>query len=192
MFAGHFGLAAAVTGRAAPRVPLWALMLATQLLDIVFVPLLLTGVERMDAVPGKEGYGSSLIHADYTHSLVGALVLSALAAGLALRRWGRSGAWTVGAVVFSHWLLDLLVHRPDLPILPANWGDLPLLGFGLWRYPAICAVVEALLVAAGAFFYVRSLPKPHARRQRRSSLTAGIVMSVLLVASFASDLLGVG
>jgi len=192
MFAGHFGLAAAVTGRKAPRVPLWALMLATQLLDIAFVPLLLTGVEGIDAVPGKEGYGSSLIHADYTHSLVGALVLSVLAAGLALRRWGRSGAWTVGAVVFSHWLLDLLVHRPDLPILPANWGDLPLLGLGLWRYPAICGVVEALLVAAGAYFYVRSLPKSQARRQRRSSLTAGIVMSVLLVASFASDLLGVG
>ena len=48
----------------------------------------------------------------------------------------------LAAVVFSHWLLDLIVHRADLPILPGNAGDLPRLGFGLWKVPAASILVE--------------------------------------------------
>ena len=73
MIAGHFGLAAAVkAGR--PAIPVWTLMLATAWLDVVFVPLYLSGIETVDGA----GYGGGVIHADYTHSLVGALVLAAL------------------------------------------------------------------------------------------------------------------
>ena len=74
--AGPFGLAAAVKSKQL-RLPLWSLMLATQLLDILFVPLLVLGVESIGVRPGKAlgpaSYDAALIHADYTHSLVGAL-----------------------------------------------------------------------------------------------------------------------
>src|SRR5689334_20583682 len=71
VIAGHFGLAAAVKA-GERRAPLWALMLATVWLDVVFVPLLAAGVERLDPIPGAtSSYGTAIIHADYTHSLVG-------------------------------------------------------------------------------------------------------------------------
>ena len=77
MLAGHFGLAAAVKSRE-PATPLWALMLATAWLDVLFVPLYLAGIETIEIVPGTTGgYGAAIIHANYTHSLVGSLGLAA-------------------------------------------------------------------------------------------------------------------
>jgi hypothetical protein len=185
MMAGHFGLAAAAKSRA-PDVPLWSLMLATVWLDVAFIPLFAAGVETLQPVPGTSGaYGGNVIHADYTHSLVGALVLSALLTVIASRLWGRRAATVVGAVAFSHWLLDLLVHRPDLPILPGNALDLPLLGLGLWRTPALSAVVELALVTAGALLYRRAAERVTGDDGRRSArprtIAALMVTSGLMV-----------
>src|SRR5262245_40217388 len=113
MFAGHFGLAATVKAKE-PQVPLWALMLSTQLLDVVFVPLYLAGIETIQPI-GRGGYGESIIHANYTHSLVGALLISVVAGLVAGWNWNRRSGLIIAAMVFSHWLLDLLVHRADLP-----------------------------------------------------------------------------
>src|SRR6266567_1168423 len=107
MIAGHFGLAALVKSRE-HRVPLWALMLATVWLDILFVPLFLAGIERISFVPGtKGGYGRGIIYADYTHSLAGALLLSAVFGVMFAIPWGKRCAIVLGLVAFSHWLLDL-------------------------------------------------------------------------------------
>ncbi|HEU0115388.1 MAG TPA: hypothetical protein VFQ80_11960, partial [Thermomicrobiales bacterium] len=115
MIAGHFGLAAGVK-RSVPAAPLWALMLATAWLDVVFLPLFLAGVETIENVPGTAGgYGQGLIHANYTHSLVGAAALAVVFGAVAAIPWGRRIGLVLGAVVFSHWLLDLIVHRADLP-----------------------------------------------------------------------------
>lgn len=156
MIAGHFGFAAAVKSRATAT-PLWALMLATVWLDIIFVPLFLARVETLAPVPGRAGqYGGNVIFADYTHSLLGALLLS-LALGLAAGWiWGRKSGLIVGAVAFSHWCLDLLTHRADMPLLPAHADGLPRLGLGLWRWPAASAGLELILVVAGAFLYWRA------------------------------------
>lgn len=156
MIAGHFGFAALVKSRER-EVPLWPLMLATVWLDIVFVPLFLAGIETIEPVPGTHGgYGAGIIHANYTHSLLGALVLSALLGAACAARWGRRSGLVVGLVAFSHWLLDLLVHRADLPLLPGNAGHLPTLGFGLWRAPLAAMCIELALVAAGAWLYYRA------------------------------------
>src|ERR1700730_16536156 len=157
MVPGHFGVAAAVKSQV-PGAPLWALMLSTQWLDVFFVPLFLTGIETIDPVDpaNPNAYGGGVIHAIYTHSLLGALALSVLAGGLAWARGGRRVGFTIGAVAFSHWILDLVVHRPDLPILPGNAGNLPLLGFGLWRGPTVAALVELALVPGGACLYHRA------------------------------------
>jgi len=95
----------------------------------------------------------------------------------------------------SHWVLDLLVHRPDMPILPGNAGGLPLLGLGLWRWPAVSLAMELALIVLGAVLYVRSLPKSRSRPAvpllKRGNLWAGLAMAALLAASLASDVLGV-
>ncbi|CDN41764.1 hypothetical protein [Paenibacillus sp. P22] len=192
MFAGHFGLAAAVKAKT-PQVPLWTLMLGTQLLDVLFVPFLLTGKETLEAVPGADGYGGFIIHADYTHSLVGTLLLALIVGWLASLKWGRRGGWTIGAVVLSHWVLDLAMHRADMPIFPGNAGDLPLLGLGLWQWPSISMAAELALVTVGAILYVRSLPAAgNASIIRSRKLWTGAAMCALLLLSLASDTLGWG
>ncbi len=188
MFAGHFGLAAGVRAKA-PEVPLWGLMLATQLLDVVFVPLYLTGVETIDETYGH-GYGDSVIHADYTHSLLGALILTFLAGFLARRLWGGKAGSIIGAVVFSHWILDLVVHREDMPILPGNLGDLPLLGLGAWRYEGVSITLEAILLAVGFAMYARSVLRGSKSRMKARAIVSSIVMGTLLVLSLITDVAG--
>jgi len=195
--AGHFGLAAGVKA-GTPRLPLWALMAATYLLDIVFIILLAAGgIENFAPIdPAHPSYGAVIIHAYYTHSLVGALLISAIAGLSATRFWGQRNGLVIGAVVFSHWVLDLLVHRPDLPILPGNLGNLPLLGFGLWQVPVVSFLVELVLVLGGAYFYYRSASRlptpagatPSSHRQR--VLTASVVTTVMLLLLLATDVLG--
>jgi membrane-bound metal-dependent hydrolase YbcI (DUF457 family) len=183
VIAGHFGFAAAVKSRET-TVPLWALMLATVWLDVVFVPLLLTNVETIAPADGQTlGYGHMIIHADYTHSLVGAIVLSALFGAVAGWAWGRRAGIVLGLVVFSHWVLDLVVHRFDMPILPANLGNLPRLGFGLWQVPLLSVAIELLLVVVGGAMYwaaVRRLPQSGGR--------VGMVSAILVLAGGAAVL----
>ena len=193
MVAGHFGLAAAVKARE-PQVPLWALMLATQWLDVVFVPLYLAHVERLVPVAGTAGgYGNAVIHADYTHSLVGALALAALFALPALWRWGRRTAVILGAVVFSHWVVDLVVHRHDMPLLPGAPAGFPSVGFGLWRQPAAAALAELALVLWGAYSYWRAAiattrARAPARLTRAHAAATALVLSGIV--TLGLDLLG--
>ncbi|MDF2064851.1 hypothetical protein [Bacillus sp. Cr_A10] len=105
MFAGHFGISAAVKSKT-PETPLWSLIVSTQLLDIVFIPFNLVGLENIESI-GDGGYGNDMIYAFYTHSLVGSLILSVLAALLAKKLWGRKSGIITGAVVFSHGFLIL-------------------------------------------------------------------------------------
>ncbi|WP_274362445.1 permease [Paenibacillus thermotolerans] len=190
MFAGHFGLAAAVKAKE-PGVPLWSLMAATQLLDILFVPLLLSGVETIDS-PAGTGYGKAIIHADYTHSLVGAIAIAVIAGFFARRAWGKRAGIVIGSVVFSHWMLDLLVHRRDLPILPGNAGDLPLLGLHLWNYPAASMAVEFALIAIGFVMYFRSVLHRAGLPNKSKALAASGIMGLLLILSLITDVFGIG
>jgi hypothetical protein len=156
MIAGHFGFAAAVKSKAR-GVPLWGLMLGAVWLDVVFVPLLLAGVERLEPLAGTHGgYGQAVIYADYTHSLLGAVALSVLFGGFFALLWGRGPGAVMAGMSFSHWVLDLPMHRADMPLLPGNAGDLPRLGFGLWRWPVASAGLELALVALGSGLYWRA------------------------------------
>jgi len=155
-----------------PQAPLWSLMLATVWLDIVFVPLYLLGVETIEPVAGTGGgYGAGIIHADYTHSLLGALLLSALFGLAYTSRWGRRTALVLAFVVFSHWLLDLLVHHADMPYLPHNLGHLPALGLGLWRHPQWVMAIEVTLVLAGALLYSNAARRVIAQGKGRKLAT---------------------
>jgi membrane-bound metal-dependent hydrolase YbcI (DUF457 family) len=192
MIAGHFGFAALVKARE-PRVPLWSLMLATVWLDVVFVPLFVAHLETLTPVPGlKGGYGQNIIYADYTHSLLGALILSLAFGLLFFARWGKRCALVLAFVSFSHWLLDLIVHRRDLPLLPANAGNLPRLGFGLWQYPTASAVCELLLVLLGAWLYwqaARRFVSAEQRGHTRALLTA-VLIAICGIAVLTLDVTG--
>jgi hypothetical protein len=96
-----------------------------------------------------------IIHADYSHSLIGALLISLFAGILAGLYWNKKSGIIIGSVAFSHWLLDLIVHHPDIPFLPGNLGELPLLGLGLWSVPTVSMAFEGLLIIVGSFLYFR-------------------------------------
>lgn len=152
MFLGHF--AAGLGAKAlAPRVPLGTLFLAAQLLDLAWPTLLLLGVERVKIAPGITAV-TPLDFEEYpvTHSLLAALFWAASFGVLyhALRKYPR-GAAVLGALVVSHWLLDLVAHRPDLPLYPGSEE----FGFGLWNSVAGTLAVEFALLAAGVYFYLR-------------------------------------
>jgi hypothetical protein len=189
MIAGHFGFAAVVKSRE-PQVPLWSLMLACQWMDVIFVPLFALGIERIvpvDAGAGPHpGYGEGVIYADYTHSLLGALVIAATFGLVAAWRWGRRNGVVLAAVVFSHWVLDLLVHRADMPILPGNMANLPRLGLGLWRLPAASAAAELALVVLGTFLYWRAAAKALREAGEHTTKRATRLAALMLVSGLAT------
>ena len=189
MIAGHFGFAAIVKSRET-RVPLWSLMLATAWLDIVFIPLFLMKLETLQPVPGLPGgYGQNIIYADYTHSLVGALALSALFALIFAPAWGKRCSVVLGLVSFSHWLIDLIVHRHDMPILPGNLGNLPRLGFGLWQFRTVSILAELFLVVLGAWCYWRAVDivTAAAQRGRTRAIIAALLILVCGITVLALD-----
>ena len=148
MFAGHY--AAALAAKAAePRAPLWTYVVGCQLIDIGWGALIMTGAERVSFDPSLPGSALVLEHMPYTHSLP-ASILWSLAAALAVRgalKLPWRAAVFVGLTVFSHWLADLLVHRPDLEL----WFGGTKVGLGLWNYPVPEQAVEiGLLAVAGA------------------------------------------
>src|SRR6185437_8370208 len=119
MFIGHYG--PAFGAKAALRtIPLWVLFVAVQWMDVWWSIFVLTGVEKVRIEPGfTEASPLDLYYMPYTHGLIGALVLSAiLGAIVALFYRGNRGAvfLVVAAAVFSHWILDLVVHMPDMPL----------------------------------------------------------------------------
>jgi membrane-bound metal-dependent hydrolase YbcI (DUF457 family) len=160
MLAGHIGVAAAAKSFDR-KVPFWALLVASFLIDIVFGVLWIFGAESMEALPGTDGgYGNMMFEIDYSHSFFGTLLLCLVVLIFTARRWGGRGAFILSCVVFSHWFLDLIVHRNDMPIMPGNaGGTMPRVGLGMWDAPVATAIFEALIVIGGAYLWFRSRPQ---------------------------------
>jgi hypothetical protein len=153
MFIGHYS--AAFIAAAHPKAPrLGTLMIGAQLVDIAFFGFVLAGVETMRISPGTTVMNPmDLYHMPYTHSLVGSLGW-AIGFALILRSQCRDWAPALlgGAVVMSHWFLDVLVHAPDMTII----GSPPKLGFGLWNYPFIEMPLEIALVIGSAWLFAKA------------------------------------
>lgn len=188
MFAGHFGVAAVVKSKK-PKVPLWALMVSTQLIDIIFIPLSILGIETMQPVGGG-GYGGNIIHANYSHSLVGTLIISILLGFLAAKPWGKNGGIAIGFTIFSHWLIDLVVHRPDLPVFPGNVGNFPLLGFGVWEFKIISIFLEAVLIILGIMLYTKAIVPKSKERKKVSSILGSSALGLIMIALLINDVIG--
>jgi hypothetical protein len=151
MMIGHFALGAA-TKQFTPMIPIWILLLAPQFMDVVFVPFVLIGIESFEFGP----YGHLSLNIQYSHSLVGAVAIAAVAYWIGNRFWKSShGGIVLAGLSFSHWIIDVLMHRPDMVILPGNLGNLPLLGFGLWNYEfgSLATEVAMALVAVILYFH---------------------------------------
>ena len=151
MFIGHFALGLAAK-KAVPEAPLPALLAAPELLDLVWPVFLLTGAETVRIAPGSTAF-TPLDFTSYpwSHSLLMAAVWGALFSGtlwLATRKTAVAAA--VFGLVVSHWVLDWVTHRPDMPLSP--WGTARL-GLGLWNSRAATLAVEGAMFAVGVGLY---------------------------------------
>lgn len=153
MFVGHY--AAAFAAKAIePKAPMWTLAAAAQLVDIGWSAFIIAGVERASVDPSLPGSSLLLEHMPWTHSLPMAIAWG-IGAALLVKLLLRLPNWAsiaVGLTVFSHWLLDLLVHRPDLEL----WIGGDKVGFGLWNYPVLEQAVEIGLLAITGAAWVAS------------------------------------
>lgn len=152
MFIGHFAVAFGIK-RAAPEVKLGTAIIAASFLDLVWPVLVAEGVEVVKIDPGNMALSPlDFVSYPWSHSLLMTLVWAAVFAGLYRWRGGSArGASWLGLAVASHWFLDLIVHRPDLPLAPGL--DLRV-GLGLWNSLAGTLIVEGGLFAAGLWLYL--------------------------------------
>lgn len=153
MFLGHYAVALGAK-KAAPKTSLGTLVLAAQFADLLWPVLLLAGLEHVRIAPGVTVV-TPLDFADYpiSHSLTALLGWALLGGGLYWLIRRTRAAWVVAAAVVSHWVLDFVVHRSDLPVYP---GAGPRLGLGLWNSLPATLAVEFGLFALGIFLYVHT------------------------------------
>ena len=184
MFIGHFGLAFAAK-RAAPRLSLGTAFLAAQWVDLAWPTFLLLGWETVRIRPGATTVTPLVFeHYPLTHSLLAAIGWGLLlAAAHALVRRDRRSALVVALLVVSHWLLDAIVHVPDLPLAPG--GDARI-GLGLWNSVPATLAIELTLFAAGAWLYARAT---WARMDKVGRWAFGGLVAFLLIIH-AGNLLG--
>ncbi len=154
MFMGHYGPAVWDTqrGKGTPLVPLWVGFLAVQFIDVVFAILVILGLEGETRMVE----GAPLFTIPYSHSFLTSLGWAALGGVLFKlyhQKSGAKGFWVIFGLVFSHWVLDLIVHRPDLPLWPGSSTEL---GFSLWNAPLIAFAMEIGLLTAAFIFWMRA------------------------------------
>jgi hypothetical protein len=178
MFTGHYG-PSFVANVAEKRLPLWLLFIAVQFVDVLWAVFVLLGIEKVRILPGITASSPlDLYYMPYTHSLVGALGWSLLAfivCQIVPRLRGtRTGLFLAGAV-FSHWILDLIVHRPDLSLYDSVYK----MGFGLWNYRIPAFIVE-MVVLLGFFAQYLKL----AQHKERALVFVGALAVLQFLATF--------
>jgi hypothetical protein len=187
MFVGHYGVALAGK-RASPRLPLGLLFLAVQLLDVLFAVFVLCGIEKLNIVHGFTPYNPyDLYWMPYTHSLVGALFWSALVGWIGWMASGRVpagerrvAALVLGGAVFSHFLLDVPMHTPDMPLWPG--AGAPKIGLGLWNHRDAAVLAELAVLVAGGWIYLRA-SRPKSRFARIGTMAFAIFLVAMTVAT---------
>jgi len=150
MFVGH--LAAGLGAKKLePDMPLWAGIGAAFGVDLIWPVFLLAGLEVVEVDPGATAFTPlDFVSYPWTHSLV-LVGVWAILVGVVAYRVSKSGrvAALLGALVVSHWVLDAITHRPDLPLWPGG----PVVGLGLWDSIPGTLILEGSLLLAGVWLY---------------------------------------
>jgi hypothetical protein len=182
MFIGHFALGFAAK-RATPRVSLLVLFVAAQLADLLWPVFLLLGAETVRIEPGNTAFTPlDFVSYPYSHSLV-ALIAWGLLLGFlySTKTRDRLAFLVISLLVVSHWVLDFITHRPDMPLYPSG----PKFGLGLWNSVGATVVVEFLMYTAGLWLYV------HATRPRdKIGHWAFVGFAVSLLIAYAANIVG--
>jgi hypothetical protein len=184
MFIGHYAVALGAK-KYAPQVSLGVLFLACQLADLIWPNLLLLGLESVEIEPGITVLTPlNFLHYPYSHSLVALVLWGVIFAVLymLLQRAGTKVAIVIAVLVVSHWVLDVLTHRADMPI---TLNESTLIGVGLWNFPVLAVTSEILLFAVGVWIYTRSTTALN-----RKGTIGFWALVIFLLAVYLASLLG--
>lgn len=184
MFIGHFGLGLGAK-KLTPGISLGTLFIAVQFLDLLWPVFLLLNIEHAAIKPGT-GHAQPIdfTHYPISHSLLMVVLWAVLFGSVYwLFKKNIKAAVILGLCVISHWVLDLIVHLPDLPLYPGN--DSPLFGFKLWNSFWGTLFLEGSIFIAGIALYIRAT----AAKNKKGKIGLWILIG-LLVLSHAANLLG--
>lgn len=183
MFIGHFA-AAFASKRVAPEASLGTLFLASQLPDLVWPTLVAFGIETVRIDPGNTAFTPlHFVSYPWSHSLVSSVLWALLVGGVYwLMRRSARGALTLGALVLSHWILDVVTHRPDLPVTLSGEHRV---GLGLWNHVGATLLIESMLLAVGVTLYLTAIRPPS-----RSKKIIFWLLVAFLLGVYAANVLG--
>ena len=184
MFIGHYALALGAK-RVAPGVSLGTLFFACQFADLLWPTLLVLGYETVEIDPGNTLVTPlNFTSYPYSHSLLMLLVWSMVIALVyrAIRGFRPISIATVGTLVFSHFVLDWITHRPDMPITIAGTTRV---GLGLWNYPGTTLALESVMFIGGALLYAMVT-----RARDRIGQVGFYALIAVLVAIYFANLYG--
>lgn len=183
MFIGHFALGLAAK-KIDSRPSLGTMLLAAQFIDLLWPFFLILGIETVKIEPGNTAFTPlNFIHYPYSHGLLAVLIWSILFGVVYfLVRRNKTGALLLSCLVISHWLLDLVTHRPDLPLI---FSENKLVGLGLWNNVTLTIVTEAVLFILCSFIYLKTTK---AINRKGNILFWGFL--VLLLAIYIMNIIG--
>ena len=160
------------------------IFLASQFIDLLWPLFLLLGIEQVKIDPGNTVVTPlNFIYYPFSHSLIGVLFWALLFAGVyyLLKKDLKVAIW-LGILVMSHWILDLITHRPDLPLL---FNNETMVGFGLWNSLIGTVLIEGFIFMAGIYLYMKVTSS-----KNRTGTIALWSLIVFLVIIYISNLFG--
>ena len=179
MFIGHFGVGFAAK-KVVKKTSLGTLFLASQFVDLLWPILLILGIEKVEINPVNTGLTPlNFVYYPFSHSLLAAIVW-AFIFGLIyylIKKDLGSAIWC-GLLVPSHWILDLIVHRPDLPLFPGHSS--PMLGLGLWSSVYGTIIIEVGIFLVGVYLYSKTTEP----KNKTGSISLWILVIFLLLVYF--------
>lgn len=173
MFIGHYAMA--LSAKKIDQVPSLAIMfVAVQFLDLLWPIFVLLGIETFEIDVGNTVLTPlNFVSYPYSHSLLMTIVWAALFGGIyQIVTKNKKGAWLLATLVISHWVLDFLTHRPDLPLTP--FGETKV-GLGLWNLPVIEVILEIGLFLIGTYLYLRTM------EPKRKKVFASMILLFLII-----------
>ncbi len=184
MFIGHFATALAAK-KVAQKPSLGTLFIAAQFIDLLWPLLLIFGLESVVVDPGNTVV-TPLNFTNYpiSHSMLAVLIWAFLFGTVyyIIKKDKVTSIW-LGVLVFSHWLLDLLTHRPDLPLMP---GLVQIkVGLGLWNSLAGTLIVELGLFCLGIYLYLSAT-----KARNKTGIYSFWLLIVFLLIIYTGNIIG--
>lgn len=186
MLIGHYGPAFMIKA-IDKKVALWMLFIAVQVPDIIWATLILLGIEKSSINTDLTSNPLDLSFMPYSHGMLSTIVYSLIIVGILMLipyfRKNKAIAWWLGLAIFSHWILDFISHRPDLPLICNSYK----VGLGLWNYPTWASIIEVGIFLGGAIWYAI---KVKGFKTWAAWLFWSFIIIATLLSSFRGDAMG--